>query len=252
MTEERVLGPIAIIALGLVCASCTDLFPLTASRTSSAAPQGDKARQALCDVERSRARDDALKQFDVEIFRQAALKVSQALTADEISDLVRLTPPPSDPSTNRSPDWEVDRQRDQLVAQIYTDAIERAGDKQSDPQAVAGNTALTYTTDVDASATDGPYAEFLVGQLSKTAPPAGAVAEVGLAALPDQSRYYVDVYTVSRYEIAADGTQQPVYDNESLYENASETIPRSCDGVSTELDLGQFNTVPGLGSASGS
>src|SRR5277367_2159091 len=84
----------------------------------------DRSLQALCDVDRARAKEEVLKRVQIEKFRSVALKVSASVTGDEVSDLTQIE------QTRRQSDddsWEIARARGELISEIYTGAIIRAG-----------------------------------------------------------------------------------------------------------------------------
>jgi hypothetical protein len=213
-----------------------------ASKSASAASKAPKASdQTLCDVERTRARSEVLKRIQIENFRELALKVSRAVSSDEVKDLKKLEAVQFNGS-----DWEIGRARGELVAQIYTDAIIRAGFLPPDLQTIPGTT-LSATIGLDTiSASNDRYAEFLVGTLENKLGEEGSIAKVSLAANPDQSRYFVRVYRLSRVETKRDGSLNPVFTTENLFDAAEERVPRTCDAIETALNAEEFNTIPGL------
>lgn len=222
--------------------SCLD-FPLVTTKGGVVAPQTNKDEQSLCDVRRNRARIETLQRTHIDRFREVALKISKMMTEEDVSSLVDLFPPGAG-----SLDPEFLRQRNEIVSEIYTKTINRAGYTPPESQPLS-DTGLSVTIGVDpVSSSDDRYTEFLVGRLANgNNLSEGDLYQVSLAADPRQDRYFVRLYLFSRYDVQADGTSRPILTSESLFDYATEQTPRSCDGVPSALDLDAFNTIPGLG-----
>jgi len=247
----RKIQAIALVAFsGWAMMGCAEFFRQGTTTTNVGkipAKDGKASMQALCDVQRTRTRAELLKRVQIEKFREVALKVSDEVTKDEIADLTRME------FTRRigNDTWEIGRARGELIAEIYTGAIVRAGFKPEASEPFTGSD-LSYTLAIDAGeAGMDPYAEFLEGNLSKNLGAEGTYAKVALAANANQSRYYVTLYEFSRYETHAGGTQIPIFTSTNLFDAASADLPRYCDSnVGTALSVEDFNTVGGLGSPS--
>jgi hypothetical protein len=234
----------AILGLGL--SGCADFFRDTA--TAARIVKGPSVipatpEQTLCDVQRSRARIETLNRLSVEKFRQVALKVSQAITPEDVTTLAQID------STRGTSDDDMNRQRAEIIDDIYSAAIIRAG--FSSPQSVPiTGTELSATVGIDSSGADS-FAEFVTGRFGKDFGPEGSVAQVTLAANAAQTKYLVRIYHFVRYETQTNGTTRPIFTSETLFENAASQIPRTCDTQATRLDEDDFNTIPGLDNAPG-
>lgn len=238
---------IPVVLSASVLSGCAPFLPMRTfgnlADRNDPSKKGGLATQALCDVDRVRARTELLKRIDIDKFREVAQKVSREVTQEEITDLRRLEVSRRSGTDGSS---EIGRRRSELIGEIYTGAIIRAGYKPSATETIPG-TDLSYTVGVDSSSSGTDmYAGLLVGHLSKEAGQEGKIAQISLATNPDQSRYYVELYEFSRYETQADGSHLPVYSTLSLYDYVDQAAPHYCEQVESALDQQEFNTISGV------
>ena len=210
--------------------------------TSSTNKRANSALRSICDVTRSRARIQLLKQLDIEKFRVVGLKISEEVSQDEIADLKRLEQAAMDPM-NVTPEGA--REGAELIHEIYTGAIFRAGLKPLATETIPG-TAYSYTVGADdVTPMSGAYANIIVAHLGGEGKP-GQYYQLSLSASPDQSRYYVELFQITGYETQEDGSKTPIFSTSSLYDAVDAMTPHHCTQVDSALSLSELNTIPGL------
>src|SRR5689334_20606977 len=89
-TSGIALSIVSIIALS----GCQGMYRSTRFRAAASGEihVNEPPYRAVCDVDRTRARAELLKQYEVETFRAVAQKVSHEISKDDILDLRRLEP----------------------------------------------------------------------------------------------------------------------------------------------------------------
>lgn len=213
----------------------------------------DLALRNLCDVDRIRARSDFLAGIEVDRFRQVALKISKAITSEDIDELRRLG---DVGEVGKDLDSTLRKRRAELIEQIYSTATSHAGFKLGVNEKIE-STELSFSVDIDPlSSGNDPYVNLVKGYLpEKTSESSrsgvGTIVNVILGAYPDQSRYHVHLLRVYRMDSRADGTPVPLYEALSLTQYIQELLPRQCVSAGSSLDLESFDTLAGLSSDHG-
>jgi hypothetical protein len=207
----------------------------------------DSALRNLCDVDRIRARTEALNRFEVDKLRGVAVKISKNVSQADISDLLRLE---KARDNGRDLGSNIHKRRIELIEQIYSEAISRAGFKAGSSSKLE-DSELQYAVEVDPlSSGNESYVNLVRGQLELSrgieGNRVGAVSEVALGVYPDQTRYWVTLSRIYRFDTQPGGLLSPLYELVSLSQYIEEMLPSQCASVGSSLDPESFNTVSGL------
>jgi hypothetical protein len=210
----------------------------------------DSALRNLCDVDRIRARTEALNRFEVEKLRGVAIKISKNVSQADISDLLRLE---KARENGRDLNSNIHKRRVELIEQIYSEAISRAGYKIGNRTKLEDSN-LQYAVEVEPlSSGNDRYVNLVRGQPESSrgieGNRVGAVSEVALGAYPDQTRYWITLSRIYRFETQPGGLLSPLYELISLSQYVEEMLPSQCASVGSSLDPDSFNTVSGLSRA---
>jgi hypothetical protein len=242
---KRLSGWIGFAMLALGMSACN--LPVDPRNVSSVGRSSDESQdwalRNLCDVDRVRARSEVLRRFEVDRFRDIALRISKNLTRADVTDLLRL-------ASARDPGPGMRKRRVDLIGQIYSDAIARAGYRAGFSSRFE-DSPWSYVVEIDPlSSGNDLYVNLVTGNVKPDAGlgvgEAGAVEEVILGAYPDQSRYWITLSRVYRTESQPGGGATSLYEGVSLSQYVDEMLPRQCAPVGSGLDPESFNTVAGL------